>query len=146
MLDIKYSQFFDAPKVLKKVKDGTKSALSKAGSFVRTRAMRSIRSRKKSATPGSPPSSHTGLLKSLIFFGYDDRKDSVVVGPKLFRTSNNSGLTGNTTAPHLLEFGGTGNHWKTGKPAVYRKFPFMEPALQAEQEKFPGLFSGSVGG
>ena len=137
MIDIKYSQFFDKPKVIAKVKDGTKSALSKAGAFVRTRAKSLIRKRKKSAKPGSPPSSHTGLLKKLIFFGYDAAKDSVVVGPKLYRNSTRP-------TPNVLEFGGTTRHWKTGKPMVYRKFPFMAPALDAERENFPDLFANSV--
>jgi hypothetical protein len=138
MIQINFNSFFDRDTVLRKVKDGTKSSLAKFGSYVRTRARRSIRQRKKSAQPGSPPSSHTRLLRDFIFFGYDDRTDSVVVGPALMKQQTNP------TIPNVLEKGGTLTHWKTGKPAVYRAFPFMEPALSAESEKFVGLFSGVV--
>jgi|SRR5581483_6214999 len=135
-VDIKFSMFFDREKVKRKVKDGTKSSLSKMGAFVRQRAKTSIRPRKKSSVPGQPPSSHAGQLRDRIFFGYDERSESVVIGPTLFKQES-------PTAPHLLEFSGTttGPH---GEPRRYRKFPFMEPALQKEQDKFPGLFEGSV--
>lgn len=143
MLDIDFKYFFDKPAVLKKIKDGTQSVLAKAGSFVRTRAQRSIRPRKKSSAPGQPPSSHTGLLRSLIFFAYDPSSESVVIGPKLLSGSKRKG---SATVPQLLEFGGAATHWKTGKPATYAKFPFMEPALEAERDQFAGLFRDAIKG
>lgn len=133
-VDIKYSQFFDRPKVMKAVKDGVKSTLSRAGAFVRQRAKTSIRKRKKIGTPGSPPSSHNGRLRDGIIFGYEETRQSVVVGPTLLKRAN-------PTAPHVLEFGGSG---KGG--AIYNKFPFMQPALLAEKDKFPGLFTGAIKG
>ncbi len=138
MVDIKFSQFFDREGVIDKVKDGTKSALSKAGSFVRQRAKSSIRKRKKSAQPGNPPSSHTGLLKKFIFFGYDAETESVVVGPQLFKSGTPTPVT------QLLEFGGETRSWRDGSPAKYNAFPFMGPALEAERDKFPELFANSV--
>ena len=136
MVDVKFSMFFDRAGVIKKVKDGTKSVLSKAGAFVRRRAQTSIRKRKKSSTPGSPPSSHVGLLRQLIFFGYDARTESVVVGPKLLKSKS-------PTVPQLLEFGGR-VRTKEGTPNTYRRFPFMAPALKAEAPKFPSLFANAV--
>lgn len=128
--------FFDRAAVTDKVKEGTKSPLAKFGAFVRQRAKGLLRKRKKSATPGNPPSSHIGLLKDLIFFGYDT-SHSVLVGPTRFRS-------GTPTAPQLLEQGG--RTIRRGKPALYRQFPFMAPALEAEAPKFPELFANSVRG
>lgn len=140
MVDVKFSMFFDRPGVLKKVKDGTQSALSRFGAFVRTSAQRSIRPGGKknvSAAPGQPPRGHVGWLRKLIFFGYDSGSESVVVGPQLFGKHNSP------TVPNVLEQGGMGTT-SQGKPAMYHKFPFMEPALTAEQDKFAGLFQGAI--
>lgn len=126
---------------MRKVKDGTKSALSRFGAFVRTSAQRSMRPGGKKnaiAAPGTPPRTHTGLLRKLIWFGYDDSTDSVVVGPKRFNSSGRP-------VPQVLEQGGPGKTSK-GVPAIYRKFPFMAPALTAEQDKFAGLFEGAIRG
>lgn len=140
MLDVKYSQFFDRDGVKAKVKDGTKSVLSKAGAFVRTRAKRSIRPAPKKSkikpVPGQPPRSHVGLLKDLIFFGYDANTESVVIGPQKLNGRATSGA-------EALEFGGPGVTSK-GTKAIYRKFPFMAPALDAERDNFPNLFANSV--
>lgn len=139
MINIKYSQFFDRPRVMKKVKDGTASVLAKAGAHIMTRAKRSIRPRKGSAKPGNPPFSHEGNLRDLIFFGYEKKTDSVVVGPKLSKG-------GNPTIPQALEFGGTLTHWRTKKATRYHAFPYMAPALTAEVPNFPELFSGAIRG
>ena len=48
---------------------------------VRTTARHSIHKRKRTIAPGEPPSSHTGLLRRFIFFGYDRERRSVVIGP-----------------------------------------------------------------
>jgi hypothetical protein len=137
MLDIKFEQFFDRTAVMAKVDAARRTVLSKWGSFVRTTARRSIRPRKRSAAPGQPPSSHVGLLRKLIFFGYDDAAESVVVGPTLFKS-------GSPTVPELLEFGGSARHWRTGEPAVYRAHPFMRPAEEQERERGLKLFENSV--
>jgi hypothetical protein len=137
MLNVKFSGFFDRPEVVKRVRDGTKSVLSRAGAFIRTRARSSIRKRNRSAEPGQPPSDHGGWLKKLLFFAYDAATHSVVVGPLLFRKQS-------PTAPLLLEEGGTVKHWRTGEPATYSAFPYMKPAMEAERPKFPELFTNSI--
>ena len=91
------SMFFDRPKVQRAVDRSKRRSLSRAGAFIRQRARTSIRKRKRQSRPGQPPSSHTGLLRRFILFGYDRRSDSVVVGPVGFRRSR---------APTVLEFGG----------------------------------------
>jgi hypothetical protein len=71
--------FFDKKAVRDKVDAGTRRVLSKFGAFVRRTARGSIRKRKKPSPPGQPPSSHVGLLKKFIFFGYEPAKRSVVI-------------------------------------------------------------------
>lgn len=137
MLEVKFSGFFDRPGVIAKVKDGTKSVLSRAGAFIRTRARSSIKKRKRSSEPGEPPSSHTGRLKDLIFFAYDKITESVVIGPLLFRKRT-------PVVPLLLELGGEATHWRTGEKTRYSAFPFMQPARDAEAPKFPGLFTNAI--
>lgn len=75
--------FFDSPRVIAAVDVATRRAMSKMGAFVRTRARSSIRKRKKPSPPGSPPSSHVGTLRNLLFFAFDPVTYSVVVGPVL---------------------------------------------------------------
>lgn len=103
MIGVKIDQakgmFFDAPKIVRSVDAATRKVLSKFGAYVRTAARSSIRTRKKVSEPGSPPSSHTGLLKKFIYFGYDESRQSVVVGP----TRLGSGVV-----PERLEYGYVG--------------------------------------
>jgi hypothetical protein len=139
MVDIKFSMFFDKPGVIKHVKDGTESVLSKAGAFTRRTMKGLIRPGKKPAKPGKPPKSHTGIFKDLIYFGYDEKTQSVVIGPKLSKRSQSP------TVPELLDRGGTiAHHWKTGKPATYHAFPYVQPALEIEAPKFPELFTNAI--
>lgn len=135
--DIK-SMFFDRKAVTDAVDKGTRSVLSRFGAFVRTAARSSIRKRKAISRPGEPPSSHVGLLKKLIYFGYDRSSKSVVVGP--------TPLNGRAIVPPLLEDGGTLSRKDTGKVqrCTYRARPFMKPALKKEQLRLPALWANSV--
>lgn len=93
--------WFTGDAVMRKVKAGRKRGLSRIGAFVRQRMRTSIKRRKKSAPPGKPPHAHQGAIK-LIFFGYDERTESVVVGP--IRVT--SPKTQSIGVPPLLEKGG----------------------------------------
>ena len=132
--------FFDSPKVLGAVDKATRKVLSRFGAFVRRTAKGSIRKRKASSAPGAPPSSHTGLLKRFIFFGYDPSRKSVVIGPMRL-TENNRG-----DAPSALEYGGTATLGeKQDKTRVnIRPRPFMGPAFEKEKPTLPQLWKQSV--
>ena len=132
--------FFDKKAVRDKVDAGTRRVLSKFGAFVRRTARSSIRKRKKTSQPGSPPSSHIGLLKTFTFFGYGPAKRSVVIGP--VRLSQK----GRGEAPSLLEYGGTTKveHRGNRKRAKVRPRPFMGPAFEKEQPKLPAMWRDSV--
>lgn len=132
--------FFDRQAVTSRVAPATRKVLSKFGAFVRRTAKGSIRQRKTAAPPGSPPSSHTGLLKKFIFFGYDPQRESVVIGPtRLDRR-------GQGEAPSLLEYGGQTTLVRRGKRkrATYRARPYMGPAFEKEQPKLPAMWRDSV--
>jgi hypothetical protein len=140
VIDLKVKRlFFDRPAVLSKVDAATRRVLSKFGAFVRRTAKSSIRKRKKPSPPGKPPSSHTGLLKRLIFFGYDPNRRSVVIGPEPLRST--------VEAPPLLEYGGTARRKGRGGKSVtatYKPRAYMGPAFQKEQQSLPSLWRDSV--
>ena len=133
------AMFFDRKAVTGAVDRATRKVFSKFGAFVRTTAKHSIRKRKAVSQPGNPPSSHVGLLKKLIYFGYDPGRKSVVIGP--------TPLRGTAEAPPLLEYGGTARRrGRKGKNvmATYRARPFMGPAFEAEKPKLPAMWANSV--
>lgn len=137
------SMFFDAKKVMRSVDSATRRVLSKFGAYVRTAARSSIRKRKAASEPGSPPSSHTGLLRKFIFFGYDESRRSVVIGPT--RLNQTTGQ-----APEALEYGGTstvvvrrrGKRVPTNVKVSTR--PYMHPAMNQELPKLPAMWADSV--
>ncbi len=128
--------FFDSPRIVRAVDQSTRKVLSKFGAFVRRTAKQSIRKRKASSAPGQPPSSHTGLLKRFIFFGYDSQNESVVIGPARL-TENNRG-----EAPSILEYGGRTTVKK--KRVKISARPFMGPAFEKEKPKLPSMWKDSV--
>jgi len=139
-IDNAKKSFFDRPAVMNAVDRAERGVLSKFGAFVRQRARSLIRRRKRISDPGSPPSSHTDLLKKFIFFAFDASTRSVVIGPVRLNR-------GNGTAPRLLEEGGTSTIFgrdKKSHPATYKARPYMGPSLKAELPRYPGLWANSV--
>ena len=134
------AMFFDRKTVISKVDIATRKVLSKFGAFVRRSAKSSIRKRKKPAPPGSPTSSHTGLLKKFIFFGYDPDVRSVVIGPTRLNQK------GRGEAPPILEYGGKATLVRRGKKkrTTYKARPYMGPAFEKEKPQLPALWRGSV--
>lgn len=142
MLTLRYKLvFFDTAKVKRHIDWAQRRAMIRAGGFLRQTARRSIRRRKGTSRPGSPPRSHAGQLRDLLFFSYDAELESLVVGPVRFRKGN---------APHLLEFGGkikrTDRRTGARKQARYRPRPFMGPALEKTAPLLPGFWRSSVKG
>lgn len=119
--------------------------LSRIGAFVRQTARTSMRpggKKGKTSPPGTPPRTHVGTLKKLLYFAYDQSAHSVVIGPQLFKKGG---------VPGLLEFGGSVRR-KVGKGRFktlrYRGNPYMAPALQKEIAKgtMPKVWAASVKG
>jgi hypothetical protein len=96
--------FFDRRAVIDRIGRANVAVLSKAGAFIRRSAKGKIRYAKSPSKPGSPPHGHRGRygqspLRELIYFAYDDRTNSVVIGPTPFH--------GTAIVPRTLELGGT---------------------------------------
>ena len=138
------NMFFDSQKVMNATDRATRRVLSKFGAFVRRGAKSSIGKRKRVSDPGQPPSSHTGLLKKLILFGYDASRQSVVIGPMKLSGRENK------DAPEVAEYGGTAKRIftirkkRTVKNVKYKARPFMRPALEREEPKLPAMWADSV--
>jgi hypothetical protein len=131
--------FFDRAAVQQSVDKAGRKVLSKFGAFVRTRAKTSIRKRKPSSAPGQPPSSHVGLLKNFILFGYDAEAKSVVIGPAKLNQKRGE-------APMVLEHGGTAviERWGRKRRVQIAARPYMAPALEQERPQLPKLWQDSV--
>jgi len=127
MIGMKFKRmFFTSKAVLSATDRATRRVFSKFGAYVRRAAKSSIRKRKAISAPGKPPSSHTGLLKRFILFGYDPAKRSVVIGPlRLTRR-------GRGDAPQALEEGGTSRMVRRGrkKRVKIKARPFMGRAMR----------------
>ncbi|MFO0880735.1 MAG: hypothetical protein U0840_25665 [Gemmataceae bacterium] len=131
--------FFDRAGVQRAVDAATRRVLSRFGAFVMTRSRTSIRTRKGISAPGSPPHSHTGLLRKGILFGYDTARQSVVVGPVVGRSGG--------IASRALEYGGSSvvrNRRGGSQPTRVKSRPFMQPALAAELPGLPAMWRDSV--
>lgn len=106
--------FFDRSAVEKLLRDmdrATAKALKDAGAYLRRVARNSIKSRKKSSAPGSPPSNHAkkGMAASLknILYGFDATNQTVTVGPIGFRLQRTRGVVSQSRpVPNVHEFGG----------------------------------------
>ena len=135
--------FFDRKAVRSAVDRTARRVLSRFGAFVRRAAKSSIRKRKRASAPGEPPSSHTGLLKQFIFFGYDRDRRSVVTGPQ--RLNQKVG-----DAPAALEHGGVstvveGLRGRRRRRRVRIKArPYMGPAFEQERPKLAAMWRDSV--
>ena len=142
MIGMKINQakglFFDRPAVTSAADRAERRVLSRFGAFVRRGARSSIRKRKATSQPGSPPSSHVGLLKRNIFFVYEPQRSNVVIGPIL--------LNNGTDAPALLEHGGSVTRRRRKKRVrmTYRPRPYMGPAFEREKPKLPAMWRDSV--
>jgi hypothetical protein len=157
--------FFDRPAVVKAAGRAKTAALARFAGYVRSVARRSMRRRKSQfahSAPGSPPFAKSGELRDLLFFGYDAKTGTFVVGPLGFKGSD---------VPSLHEHGGTRAAGKgeflllknspgrdhrgkfvsrgTRKVAIkgtvkYPARPFMAPALKTSIPKFAASFRGTV--
>lgn len=154
--------FFDRQKVLEKIGKRNARILSRAGAFIRRRARTSLKRRKRSSPPGTPPSVHStdpvATLKN-IQFALGPNGYSVFIGPVKLNQFNTSWIDlRGTTVPAIHEFGDRviiseeryigsqiwfrrdnrygGSQYKEYRKrrATYRKRPFMGPALAAEAQ------------
>ena len=120
---------FDERRILVAVQSGNNTALRRSGAYVRKAAQNRVSTSTKASTPGSPPHSRRGLLKSAILFGVEKRAHTAVIGPS-------ENLIGTAMKAH--EFGGT------YRKRRYPKRPLMGPTLERTASKLPALWEKSV--
>ncbi|MCL2348594.1 MAG: hypothetical protein FWC50_10095 [Planctomycetaceae bacterium] len=128
--------FFDRKKIKRKVDVRTRKVLSQFGSYVRRSARQSIRPSNRTSPPGHPPFSHSGKLRKNIFFMFDPKRRSVVIGPVIY-----PGKTGR--ALPALEYGGK-TDMPDGDVVRIEARPFMGPAFQANIALVPSLWAGAI--
>lgn len=130
--------FFDWAALQKMADTNNKKGLSRAGAFIRRRAMSLLRRRKGPSTAPAPPSVHSrdkvANLRNILFAYVPGGHGSVVVGPVKLNQKNDATLNGhsgfdlgNVTVPQLHEFGGVlritewrfanSEHWNRGRKA-----------------------------
>ncbi|MGL5097509.1 MAG: hypothetical protein ACRDD1_18120 [Planctomycetia bacterium] len=115
---------------------GVKRAFSKYGAYVRQTAKTSMKKRKGASAPGTPPNAHKGDLRKLIFFAYDPKMKTVIVGPTLFRAS------GLPTVPETNEKGGV--RQGDDGTAIYPMRPYMRPAAARNRPLVSDLLRNSM--
>lgn len=140
--------FFDTKAVMARLPPARRKALSKGGAFIRQTARGSIRKGKKPSKPGSPPKSHVGTLKRLLYFAFDLATDSTVIGPEFTNTPGRRVKPVNGTVASTLEEGGAVSVFlkRTGQSvnAKIEARPFMAPALEKNKSKLPELWRDSI--
>lgn len=118
-------QFFDQTRVIRDMDRKTRKVMSKGGAYIRRIAQTSMRTKKGSSPPGSPPYSHgQKKLRKNIFFAYDPDRKNLIVGPVMFERTKDQKV------PSVLERGGKVTRFMRGKTKTYNyeERPYMEPA------------------
>lgn len=161
-MTVKSSQrgFFDRPVVTSALDRVTHQVFSRFGGYVRKASRSNLKHfyRGPSEAP-NPPHSHTGLLRDFIYYTYDRKRRTVVIGPVRIRSPNAPDI------PRKLELGGafrltevqlSGGFWvrpsnrrATQHPrqrptrvrmGTIEARPFMAPAFQAGLKKLPDFW------
>lgn len=102
---------FDKNKLKKKAATATFTSLRHAGGAIGKTVRFSIRRRKTSSKPGSPPHTQPGMLKRVIRYDVTNNKTEVAIGP----VNEIAGRLWN-----LHEFGGVANKRRKLKPHRFR--------------------------
>ena len=109
-------------RVVKRIARKEMVAMRRIGARVRKVARRSIRvTKRKHSTAGNPPKTRRGRinLRDSILYHYSAREHSVIVGPRIYRTSKHRRVISRVPVPRLIEFGGTaiaGTQTAKGRP------------------------------
>ena len=98
--------FFDNDAIMKAVDKGLRKQLGWFGGYVRRAARNSLKTQVGASRPGSPPFSHTGVLKNFIFYTYDSKTQTVIIGPAATTQKNARSYGNYKTIPETLEYGG----------------------------------------
>jgi phage gpG-like protein len=129
MIDVKVTTRKSFDKVKAKSQQGNFKSLGHAAASIRLIARRSIRRRKSTAMPGSPPNTRRGQLKRSIMYSLDKQRGVAIIGPDF-------DVVGAAGKAH--EFGGRFRRER------YPKRPFMGPALEKVRDRLPPMWANSI--
>jgi phage gpG-like protein len=129
MIDVKVTTKKSFDKVKAKAQQGNFKSLGHAAASIRLIARRSIRRRKSTAMPGSPPNTRRGQLKRSIMYSLDKQRGVAIIGPDF-------DVVGAAGKAH--EFGGRFRRER------YPKRPFMGPALEKVRDRLPPMWANSI--
>jgi len=139
--------FFDRKAVMDMMSAVTVKMLGYFGGYTRKVAKSSIKKQAGPSAPGTPPHSHTGLLRDHIYYACERGKVNVVIGPEKLEGLKTYGIT---TTPELQEYGGMvevpagrgrrGEH----KAALFPDRPYMHPAFETAKEHLPEVWAQAV--
>ena len=176
-IDAAKQRFIREEQLQQGFEDARKRILLRAGGLIRKIARSSIKARKwkkfakrpsksgkthyihdyldlraLTSQPGQPPFAHTSKGEfgiKTILFAYDNRTDSVIVGPV--------GRPSAYSVPQALEYGGVTvvrvPSWARkrsriqGKSKIVKRIkarPFMRPALEKFQKEYPQLWRDAI--
>lgn len=147
-----YTQWFlDRPKVQALLSPAERKYLGRGGALVMREARKSIKRKgharnapkqgaakerwlaevreRPASPPGTPPYTHTGLLREAILFALEPAARRVVVGPT-------RAMVDDIGALH--EYGG----WRYGRR--YPSRPYMQPALRRVTPRLPELWRNAI--
>ncbi len=141
--------FFDKSPVMKAFDRGARKVFNRFGGAVRLTARRSMKaaSKKRSVSdPGSPPLTHTKVLKDKIKYAADAR--GVVIGPELASVKGKP--AGSKTIPQAIEEGGTiivlrGKKSRVDRKVQIRARPYMQPAFDKILPSLMKMWSDVMG-
>ena len=120
-----------------------RSALSRAGAYVRKLARSHMRRRSRAARPGEGPTVREGQLKTFLLWAYEPQRHTTVVGPKRL-----PGATADT--PEAMEHGKVLTRWvgrgsrRRRQAIAYEKRPSTMPALGMAGPDLPDFWRDAV--
>lgn len=136
--------FFDNPLIKQSVDYATRKNLSQFGAFVRSDARRSIRKKRGHSQPPKPPHSHTGKLKRFVYFVYEQKRRTVIIGPARFAGARPDNLVMLEAGGHRMGNIPTREGGMTKVKQTYKKRPFMKPAFDKNLPKGMAMWKDSV--
>lgn len=149
--------FIDQDKIKRTFERSEERAFKSTGAYIRTIGANSIKVGKKPSAPGLPPKTRRKFLKKNIYFAYDRKTRSVVIGPVTYPVINRLQEFGgshafekwfNPAAKAVFTLGGQpkrGGPWKFGGRVnlTFPARPFMNPAFEKSIAKLPSFWKNT---
>ena len=126
---MKVRLIFNERKILAIISKANLVSLRRTGAYIRKAARHKVSQSAKASTPGNPPNTRRGLLKTSLLFGVDKKRQSVFVGPA-------EKFIGKAMVAH--EFGGFYRNRK------YPQRPLMGPTLKDTVKHIPKFWQNSI--